>query len=152
MWPFTSKKVFASNTGKVLSAPAVRDLLGGFAVLGDTAYAEVNSAWLAGYGDTFNSEIFRLNVTKWDARFDCNHFATFYVALAQLKFYVEQFNTFIKADSLAVGELWYRPASGGAHAIVFALTERGLVLIEPQTRKEVVLTPDEWASRFFVRL
>ena len=114
--------------------------------LGDSAYAEVNSVWLRGYYDEFRAEIFRQGVTTWDARFDCNHFASYYAALAQTKFYLANFQSRTKAQSLAVGTLWYTRAAGGGHAIVIAVTERGTLYIEPQTGQEVALTQAELNS------
>jgi hypothetical protein len=116
------------------------------ASLGDSAYAEVNSAWLRGYYDEFRSEIFRQGVTTWDTRFDCNHFASYYAALAQTKFYLANFQSRTRAQSLAVGTLWYTRAAGGGHAIVIAVTERGTLYIEPQTGQEVALTQAELNS------
>ena len=82
---------------------------------------------------------------RWDARFDCSHFASYYVALAQTKFYLAQFQSRTAAQSLAVGTIWYQ-SPRGPHAIVVALTERGAVYIEPQTGAELTLTPAERAS------
>lgn len=133
-------------TARVYSLVEVQQAMP-FAICGDTGYAEVNSAWLKGYYDAFRSEIFRQGVTKWDERFDCNHFATYYAALAQTKFYLANFQSRTPAQSLAVGTFWYRSARGN-HAIVMALTERGLLFIEPQTGAELQLAPAERASAY----
>lgn len=134
---------------RVIPAAEVSAALG-FAYTGDTGYAQVRSAQLPAIYDNFRSEIFRQGVTKWDERFDCNHFAAYYVALAQTRFYIDNFHAETHAQSLAVGVFWYRPARGGAHAIVCAITERGAVFIEPQTGREITLTPAERASAFLV--
>lgn len=133
-------------TAKVYTADEVRSSVPG-AICGDTAYAEVNSVWLRGYYDQFRAEIFRQGVTKWDDRFDCNHFASYYVALAQTKFYLSNFHSSTKARSLAVGSYWYN-SPRGPHAVVFALTEQGIVFIEPQTGKEVPMGVNEQMSAF----
>ena len=148
---FWSKPKPKAATGKTLSAV---DMLA-FTVnapLGDISYSEVNSAWLAGYYESFRASLFREGVVKWDSRFDCNHFADTYAALAQLKFFSENFQSWNAAQTLAVGVVWYRrDDNNGGHAINCALTERGLVYIEPQTGAEVKLSPTEELSRFLVR-
>jgi hypothetical protein len=133
---------------RVLAASEVSAALG-FAYTGDTGYAQVRSAQLPALYDNFRSEIFRQGVTKWDERFDCNHFAAYYVALAQTRFYIENFHAATRAQSLAVGVFWYH-STRGPHAIVCALTERGAVFIEPQNGREITLTPAERASAFLV--
>lgn len=144
------KAVTPQATAQVLAATDVWAALP-TAIMGDATYAQVNSAWLPGFYDTFRSEIFRQGVTSWDSRFDCNHFATYYAALAQTQFYLSHFQSWTKAESLAVGTFWYR-VPNGAHAIVFALTERGLVFIEPQNGQEVTLTLAQRQSAFLVTL
>lgn len=142
----------AMSSGKVLPADVVRAQVGPFGSFGDMYYAEASSAALLAFGDDFQAELFRLGVTHWDTRFDCNHFATFYVALAQTRFFVANFQSWTAAQTLAVGELWYRRnGNGPGHAIVIALTESGRRFIEPQTQQFVTLTDNEWASRFLVK-
>ena len=52
------------------------------------------------------------------------------------------------ANTLAVGEFWYRPRNGPTgHAIVVALTPEGRVFLEPQTGQFVILTENEFAGR-----
>jgi hypothetical protein len=135
----------SASTPVVYPALSVANYEGVYSTCGDTAYAQVDSRWLGGFYDRFRSEIFRLGVTKWDPRFDCNHFASFYVALAQTEFYLQNFHSATKAQTLALGVVWYQ-SPGGAHAIVSALTERGRVFIEPQTGAEVFLTPEQLGS------
>lgn len=125
----------ALATAKVLSSDDVsRDVP--WATFGDRSYAQVNSAALPALYADFRAEIFRKGVTKWDDRFDCNHFASYYVALAQTKFYLDNFHASTPAQSLAVGTYWYQ-SPAGPHAIIVAITERGPVFIEPQTGDEV---------------
>lgn len=136
------------STARVVPAAAVSQVLG-FTYTGDTAYAEVSSASLKGYYDTFRSALFADGVVKWDERYDCNHFAGYYVAKAQTGFYLANFHGRTPAQTLALGTYWYRRGgSGSGHAIVAAITERGLVFIEPQNGQEVSLTPAEQASAF----
>jgi hypothetical protein len=134
----------AATTGRVLSPIDVRMELPG-AYCGDAAYAQVDSSSLRAYYDDFRQALFDQGVTKWDERYDCNHFAGYYVDRAQAKFYLANFQSSTRAQTLALGVFWYQSARGG-HAIVAAFTERGLIFIEPQTGSEVQLTPGERAS------
>ncbi len=116
--------------------------------LGDEAYAEVNSAWPAGWYETFRHELFALGVMRLDERFDCNRFADAYTSLAQVAFYRASFSRSTRANALALGPVWYQRERGGAHAVVQALTERGLIYIDPQSGREVQLTASERRSAF----
>ena len=69
--------------------------------------------------------------------------------MAQAKFYAANFHGQTKAQSLAVGTLWYHSARG-PHAIVVAITNRGVRYIEPQTGRELQLTGAERNSAFLV--
>jgi len=134
-------------TGRVLSRAEVATLAP-HAVLGDAAYAEVNSNWLPRFYEQFREELYGNGILKWDARFTCRHFASYYAALAQARYYRESFHEFQPANSLAIGTFWYTRGDGEGHAIVVALTERGRLFIEPQSGKEVQLTPGEVGGAF----
>jgi hypothetical protein len=125
---------------------------GGFASCGSTHVAQVRASALPGLYSHFRDELFRLGVVKWDERFDCNHFASFFVALANIRFFAASFHQSTPAQSLALAEYWYRPGGSGAgHAVVFALTESGPLWLEPQTGQTFTLTNAEQASRFLVK-
>lgn len=134
-----------SATAVLLTSYDVSSAISG-AFTPDVIYSQVNSAWLKDFYPTFRAEIFRQGVVKWDDRFDCNHFASYYVALAQTQFYLAAWRSGTPAQSLAIGQFWYVRKSGIGHALVVALTERGPVFIEPQTGAEVKLTPEERAA------
>lgn len=134
----------ALATNLVLTPADVRSHVP-LALCGDAAYAEVQSGALRAFYDDFRAEVFRQGVTKWDERFDCNHFASYYVSLAQTRFYLSNFHARTPAQTLALGTFWYQSARG-PHAIVVALTERGVVFIEPQTGRELQLTAAERGS------
>lgn len=119
----------------------------GYVYAGDQTYAVVKSETLKGFYDDFRQQIFDQGVVNWDDRFDCNHFAGYYVALAQTRYYLANFQSRSAANTLALGTYWYHSAKGG-HAIVAAMTERGVVFIEPQTGKEVNLTDAEKQSAY----
>ncbi len=147
MWPFSKPKPKCS-TGRVIDPSELRSLGAGYT--GDAAYAQVSAAWLKSYYASFRSSLFREGVVKWDERFDCNHFASFYIALAQVRFFTENFQTKTAAQTLALGECWYH-SERGPHAIVMAVADTGIVYIEPQTGAQLVLTGEEIASRFLVK-
>ena len=135
-------------TGKLMSSAELRAAVPG-AIVGDRSYAEVNSAWLAQWYPLFRSKLFKIGVTRWDHRFDCNRFADFYSNLAQAFFATEMFHSELPAQALALGPFWYMRANGqGAHAVVQALTERGRIFIDPQTGQEMQLTPMERQSGY----
>lgn len=143
------------STGRIIAASELPGWKG------DTAYGEVNSAWLKGFYIRWKADLFKKGVVKWEKRFDCNRFASHYVAEAQIAYYIENFHSFTPGRAAAVGEVWYlvgghraaTPSTGPpvAHAIVLAYTERGPVYIEPQTGKEVQLTVAERQSIYFSR-
>lgn len=136
------------GTGRLLTKMEIKQLLP-HAFVGDEVYAEVNSAWLASYYDVFRAELFRLGITKWDARFDCNRFAELYSGIAQAVYLRATFHSNHVGGALAIGPYWYRRANGqGMHAIVQILTERGVVYVDPQTGGWVQLTPAEKASAY----
>lgn len=117
---------------------------------GDTAYAVVRHEALPSMYEDFRSTLSGLGLVKWDAKFDCNRFATLYIGVAQARFTVAAWHSTTPAQALALAEVWY--AQGGdpkrGHAIVMAYTDRGPVYIEPQTGRELALTPAEEASVF----
>lgn len=120
-------------------------------VAGDELYATVSSDWILDFYLEFRKELFAKGVTKWDERFDCNHFAGYFVELAQTKFYLDNFQSRSAAQTLALGMYWYRQDSAPtSHAVVVAITEIGVRFFDPQTGKFIVLSPAERASAFLV--
>lgn len=154
---------FGKLFGRTPSAPALAtsvvypaaDALaasGGFGHVGSSHLAQVRADALPGLYSHFRDELFRLGVVKYDPRFDCNHFAAFFCALANAKFSAANFHSRTPAQSLALAEYWYRPgAMQMGHAVVFALTDRGPLWLEPQTGALLTLTPNEVASRYLVK-
>jgi hypothetical protein len=137
-----SKREAQLSTGEVLAAAQVQQILPGFA--GDTAYATVRSEGLPVLYQNFRDVLNKQGLVHWDSRYDCNHFAALFVALSQAKYTVAAWHGNTKAQTLALAEVWYRPGAGaGGHAIVAAVTERGLLFLEPQTGKEIPLTAAE---------
>lgn len=131
------KRELAVTTGTVVQ-PAQ---LVGFK--GDAAYSVVRSDALPVIYQDFRDELSRLGLVRWDVRFDCNKFATLYISVAQVKFAVLAWQSDTPAQSLALAEVWYVQSTGGRHAIVEALTERGEVFIDPQNGLELTLSTAE---------
>jgi hypothetical protein len=137
------------TTGRVLTNVEMQ-LRTGTRYFGDEMYAEVNSVWLADFYDDFRRELHRLGVVHWDERFDCNRFAEFFVALAQARFFDATFHSRTRARALAMGPYWYVREDGeGPHAVVQVVTERGRFFIDPQTGREIQLTPAETTLAYF---
>lgn len=137
-------------SGAVVQNPAVESQLYGF--VGDGPYAVVKADALPSYYATFRDQLFKEGVVRWDERFDCNHFASYYVAKAQTGYYLANFHSTTPAQTLALAEVWYRPGGGPkGHAIVAAHTDRGLLFIEPQTGGTLTLSPVERQSVFLVK-
>lgn len=136
------------TTGRVYTLPEVRREIPTM-YFGDDAYAEVNSEWLRMWYGEYRAQLARLGVIDWDTRFDCNRFVEFYASLAQAYFYREAFHSRTTARALALGPIWYVRENGRSrHALVQALTERGRIFIDPQTGREVELTPTERSSAY----
>jgi len=136
-------------TGRVIAPAEVLQAAPG-AVLGDRYYAEVNSAALPKLYQDFREELFDHGILQRTDQYTCKHFAAFFAEIAQAKFYAENFRGKTDARALAIGSIWYvRDHDGGPHAIVQILTERGRIYLEPQTGKEIALSPKEEASTYF---
>ena len=114
----------------------------------DESYAKPTLAWLL---DEFWMWFWRdrtdKGLLKWTRRNDCDGFARSYAQSAQDCHAITAGNT---DDGLAVGQFFYHQDIGGAHAIVAAVTEVGVVFIEPQTGKRLKLTDKEISTCFLV--
>jgi hypothetical protein len=127
----------ALSTGDVVPANAVTALLPGW--YGDTHYAIVRHSALTDIDGEFRRVLSRQGLVKWDGRFDCNRFASLWIALAHTRYAVAAWHSTSPAQALALAEVWHTTPDG-AHAIVAALTDKGLVFLEPQTG-QIVPTP-----------
>lgn len=141
-----ARKDIPLSSGGRVSGQVLAATFGG-AIVGDDSYAVVSRAALPAMYEMFRADLFAKGVTRWDERFDCNHFASYYVSLAQVRYFLGGFHTFAAPQSLALGVYWYKDGAF-AHALVVALTDDGIVYIEPQTGKEVVLTAKQQAGAF----
>ena len=107
------------------------------AYYGDTAYAVVRADAIPGLYEHFRSVLSSEGFVKWDSKVDCNHFASLFVALSQLKFARAAFHSETKAQTLAMAEYWYLLPDGSGHAVVKIDTDQGIKYLEPQTGKFV---------------
>jgi hypothetical protein len=119
----------------------------------------VDHDWLiSSYHDIFWSRLFSEDITKWDARANCAIFTEEYVGGLQRAYYRDHFHSSTPAWRLAIGEFWYLPNPADpsvAHSIVIAITNKGVIYLEPQARgsaKVLVLTPEQIASRFLRKI
>lgn len=151
----SKKEASPLASGTVVQNPGL--MLPGY--VGDGPYAAVKADALASYYADFRAQLFKEGVTKWDERFDCNHFASYYIAKAQTQYYLANFHATTPAQTLALAEVWYRPGGAGkGHAVVAALVDAtpptgppALVFVEPQTGQRFQMTAAERQSVFLVK-
>lgn len=129
----------------VLSAAAVNFILPGWT--GDSSYAVVGHDSLADYQRTFNRVLSRQGFVRGNERFDCNRYVSLWVALAHASYARETWHTEGAAQALALAEVWHHREKGPGHAIVAAVTDRGLVFYDPQLGRVV----DRPTGIFFVK-
>lgn len=146
----TNNNPFAVPQSTVVSNFELNFLLGGASFTGDNSYEHVTKAQLASVYEDFKKELFRKGIVHGDPRtFDCNRFAGYYVSLFQIWYANATWRSRGTAQAPAVGQYWYhQDSSKQNHAVVVALTDEGLVWLEPQTGQFLELTPAEKNSRF----
>lgn len=118
-------------------------------------YEVVDYDWLIkSYHDIFWNRMFAEGITKWDPRANCAVFTEEYVGGLQRAYYRDHFQSSGTALRMAVGEMWYIPDAARpdlGHAVVVAMTNRGIVYLEPQSRaapKVLSLTAAQLDSRY----
>lgn len=145
-------KALLPTTGRVLEVAMLHRELP-LARIGGQSYAEVNSTWLRQFYDKYRTQLSGLGIVKWDSRFDCRRFTGMFTELAQAEFYVEAFHSRLPANTLALGQVWYRPSGRETgHAVVVAFTERGRIFFDPQNGQEMQLSQAELASIYMILL
>jgi hypothetical protein len=115
------------HSGDTVDSMELLMLWGGYA--SNSRYAVVRADSIPAMHAAFTRVMSRQGVNGWSSRFDCVRLAGLWIAVAQGMFASGPESS---GQSLALAEVWYR-REGGAHAVVAARTDRGLVLIEPQT-------------------
>jgi len=113
-------------------------------------YQVVNYDSLQFFYNKYKGELSSKGISKWDESFDCNRYSLFYHALAQIVYFQQSGGS--RAPSIAIGELYYFSKRRTGHAINFAVTERGIVFVEPQTGKIVDLNRAEIDSITYIKM
>lgn len=119
---------------------------------GALTYAVPTTKWLRGpFWDFFHGRLWNANLDKWAVRWECRDFARAYAAMALECWALTQGGT--GDDGLAVGEMWFIPAgkTNVGHAVCPAITDDGLIFIDPQTNQLWPYSPEEFSSRYFLR-
>ena len=119
-------------------------------VMADQSYQIVQYDSLQFFYKQYERELFDKGVVNWRESFDCNRYSLYYHALAQITYFKQSGGG--RASSIAIGELYYVKKTGTGHAINFALTERGVVFIEPQNGKIVRLNRAEIDSIKYIKM
>lgn len=128
--------------------------LGGFTnaqlIISDVDYALPKASWLTGtFYDFYNGWRFDHNLNEWANKNDCDNFASLFYAFSQIC----HAKSNREEQGIAVGELFY--FIGGdknrGHAINIAMTDKGLIAIEPQNGRIQELTKAEKESAWFIR-
>lgn len=131
---------------------AVRDA--GFSdakmIISDVDYALPKASWLTGkFYDFYKGWRLGHNLNEWTMTNDCDNFASLYYAFAQICHAKGNRSE----QGIAVGEMFY--FVGGdetqGHAINIAITDKGVIAIEPQNGTIQQLSSKEKASSWFVR-
>lgn len=116
----------------------------------DASYGKPTEDWLLNkFWPWFRDTRFEANKHKWTPKNDCDNFARRWAMECQ----DAHADTDQGDEGLAVGEFCYHASSGavqGPHAIVVAITDQGVIFIEPQTGQRLTLTPNEIISCFRV--
>ena len=126
-------------------------------ITSDSTYAKPTLAWLQGpFWTWYIGWRKELGLDRWTRKSDCDNFARTYSSAAQdchaltITRQAAATGDPVTLEGLAVGEIHYFARDlGGWHAIVAAVTDQGLVFIEPQNNRRLMLTPDDLATCTF---
>lgn len=121
--------------------------------LGAASYAVPTLKWIQGpCYEAFRARYWAENLDKWIVRWECRDFARAFACFAQECWATTQGGT--ADDGLSIGEIWFIPSAAKpieGHAICPIVCDQGLVFLEPQTGQLWPITPEQFASRFFLR-
>lgn len=102
---------------------------------GGLVYAVPTLAWLTGPAyAAFKAKYFQDDILAWTVKWECRDFARAFACFCQ-ELNALTSGTPENADALAVGEFWFIPDGappGAGHAICPAITDQGLVFLDPQ--------------------
>lgn len=110
----------------------------------DDTYAIPTKEWVLGeYALFYKSFLERMGTPGWRDDFDCDNFAAVFWTMAQCG----HARAMTKKQGIAIGMFGYQPDGAAAgHAINVAVTDKGVIFVEPQSCKEVFLTKTEALS------
>jgi len=137
--------------GKTLTKNELRAMVPAIVHVGDDNYEVVNSQYLSNLQKEFQADLNRKGIRAYEGRFDCNKFTSSFVSTAQVAFVVKNWHR-KTANALALGEIWFRVDQQNSHAVIVAVTERGLVFWDPQKACEVKLTPEQIRGAMLVKI
>lgn len=115
----------------------------------DGSYARVTNDWLFNkFTPWFIRDRKQRQLGTWSRKNDCDNAARTFCVLAQ----DAHVNTDQPDEAVAVGEFCYIASTHvqGPHAIVLAVTEDGVVFLEPQDGRRLTLSPTEIQTCFRV--
>lgn len=115
----------------------------------DADYARPTTNFLTGkFYNFYKNWLSEHNIDTWQAKWDCDNFSSTYYTFTQIC----HANAGRNEQGISVGEFFYKIGGNGTgHAINIAVTEKGVIFIEPQTGKEVGLSEEEMLSCPLVR-
>lgn len=135
-------------SGGVLTASQVCALFPNHTYVERDRYAVLRSDSLHDLQELFVQAVFRNGLRPvWSPRFACAKFSMVFVATARLA-YLAAHEGERAVPELAVGEVWFMTGPNSAHAVVVAVTERGVVYWDPQCGHEVPMPGDRLAATF----
>lgn len=119
--------------------------------ISDVDYALPQASWLTGtFYDFYKGWRFDHGFDKWKNTNDCDNFACTFFCFSQLC----HAKSSRAEQGIAVGEFFYGingDRIGKGHAINVAITEKGIINIEPQTGAIMSLNKAEKDSAWFIR-
>lgn len=132
-------------------APSINGCSANFGAL---TYAVPTLNWLQGpCWEFFRARLWSENLDKWQVRWECRDFARAFACCA-LECWAKTVGG-TDDDGLAVGEIWFLPdrraQAMAGHAVCPAITDGGLIWLDPQNGQLWPFTPSEFASRYYLR-
>lgn len=113
----------------------------------DQSYAVVSRESVHALGRFLSRTLFGFRVMGWQTYFDCDDYARLAHVLACIMHRkARASNQGPDAEAPAFGQVWYRQARTGAHAVNWIRTEQGIELWEPQTQAWLDASPEELRS------
>lgn len=117
----------------------------------DKTYSIPHSEWLrTTFYDFFHAWLQKKELQKWKPNHDCDNFSFLFRTFGQIAHAKSTDPNF--SEGVAIGVIFYKKEGRFGHAINVAITEKGVIWIEPQNGKFLDLTQEEIQSIYFVLL